>query len=615
MSLTEELINFRYVFDTAFNKEINKAFFSHPFFSINEGFLGLLFAISIAIGLLYIINFSRFKDDFTKVTIFAEFSIYIIIVLMCFGEINPRRYMDFGSYLNSSRSFVNYKRDASTQKKMRNRDYAKNGTKPTLDLDFYEYVRKVTEQTSFLISSDIDKDLNNAFSRSSNLTDSLLYIMTDCSSKFKAECSRNVFRLLRNGIDYPQFNIREEYNRFKNKDAEKQGKLTDNQKKGFLGIDIDFKSVDVFAPIIDFISLVKQKSSLLLLPSTYLNLAVKIISFFRIMAFSLLSLLIMMLMPLSYSLFKISIVLLPLAIAKKEIRSKILQCYKSFLAFALIPLVYTLTCFILITVSDALTNATMASYFKLMQGNSFLVHKISSLVFANITFSLLINIIVMISVVKIPIFCRQLLDLSINQISSITNTALSSFFGIISGVSTGLLTGGIVTGSNAIKAKANGLTPKTSNTNNQPSQKSQPRQGFANNTPQRVTVTNPVTEQNQKIIKPTSILKDETKVKALNITEKIYSKSAAALPAMLKSSLTGQDLKINDLHKGHAPKSKTNPDPETRDKQKTKEVFGDKKIKDMDKEINTIKEKLQEAINNGQLDKDSLANKGKKSDN
>ncbi len=603
MSLTEELINFRYVFDTAFNKEINKAFFSHPFFSINEGFLGLLFAISIGIGLLYIINFSRFKDDFSKVTIFAEFSIYIIIVLMCFGEINPRRYMNFGSYLNSSKSFINYKKDANTQKKMRNRDYARNGTKPTLDLDFYEYMRKVSEEASFIISTDIDKDLNKAFSRSSNLTDSLLYIMTDCSSKFKAECSRNVFRLLRGGIDNPQFNIREEYNRFKNKEAEKQGQLTDQQKKGFLGLDIDFKSVDVFAPIIDFINLIKQKSSLLLLPSTYLNLAVKIISFFRIMAFSLLSLLIMMLMPLSYSLFKISIALLPLSIAKKEIRSKILQCYKSFLAFALVPLVYSLTCFILITVSNALTDASMKSYFLLMQGDSFLIHKISSLVFMNITFTIIINLLVCISIVRVPEFCRKLLDLSINHISSITNTALSSFLGIISGAATGIVTGGIVTGSTAIKAKAKALTPKTNNANNQAA----PTKGFKSNSPQRVTVTNPVTEQKQRIIKPTSILKNEVKAKVLNATEKAYSKTAAALPAMLKSSLTGQDLKISDLPKGQ---SKTGtPEPEKRDKEKTKEVFGDKKIKDMDKEIKSIKEKLQDAVNNGQLSKDALINK------
>lgn len=109
-------------------------FLNNPIISWESGFIKGLTAIC---ALFAIVDLAlKIKDQKQFAVGFANFAFYLTIILACYGQLNPRRFIDF----NLSPKYDYAQRDMSNQASSREMDLTRTKTDITLDRDVYNAV-------------------------------------------------------------------------------------------------------------------------------------------------------------------------------------------------------------------------------------------------------------------------------------------------------------------------------------------------------------------------------------------------------------------------------------------------------------------------------------------
>jgi len=450
----EAFINFRRDFYNTFMQAINQIFMNHPMLSLESGFLGILFYVSIGLGLVKIL---KDPDKNNRVMDFFKLAMNIVLVLLIFGEFNPRGKVgitsSIGQYLNSGNIVDNLRTPKPQQSSLsrllpdtgkytpKSSDYAKNGVKPMLDRDLYEWMARLFEQISAAYFGSGD-DLTEKFAietkRQSDLLSSLLYVVTYCGDDLTCkEVTTKHFKAIYNDTSgdtkFSPKQISKDLDALK----PKEGKLTEKQKSSFFP-DVGAAIADVFKPILENMTTAKYWLMKWTLPTTWIQLLINVMEFLRDLAMVFVTIIFAAFMPLTYFFAKSFSVFLPLG----DVSGKILKAYKSFFSWALFGFVTNVTMFVFLILFAALNQATLESFSELLTTQG-IGTKIASVIVTNGMFVLMIMGLQIAAIAKIPQWCRDLMDMNIDFAVNAGQQFLQAAMGLGVALAGAAVTGGV----------------------------------------------------------------------------------------------------------------------------------------------------------------------------
>lgn len=444
----ESIIEFRKEFQKVFMSTIQNNFYEHEFLRLNGGFLGGL----LGLLLVYAISMEivKTRDPHARIMNLANIGIHLMFVFWIFGEVKPpTRSTGMASYLGPGGGMgfqpaTIMKVNGRSYRGSRLRgDYSYNKGKAPyhqLDRDMFYFLGKLFDELSAAYFG--DKDLitelfGELAQRQTNFLDAFSYMTVGCDDDI---CRQRAWAVAING-------------KFSLEEVERQKKVEEQQRgtnvpetKGLWGSLTDSVSgiaSKVTGGIGEIWTTIKDFFYKLISPGWIISILVKVATFFRDLAMVFITLIYAMFLPLTFFFAKIFSVFLVIP----SMRSKVWGAYKYLFSWALFGFVSNLTLFIFIIMLDALNKATVESVGALISGGASEVGpKLISIMITNSMFSLAIIVLQIVSISKIPNWCRDLMNLNIDFAVGAGNAILN---GIVA-AATGVVASGVAIGATSV---------------------------------------------------------------------------------------------------------------------------------------------------------------------